>query len=131
MITNLLAILTSAAEEGTLGELTARPHARRRVPGEPRHDRRRRPRHRRQRPARIRNHQSPTIRPRPPNMYEMGPISIYLAVAKAKVGTRRRGAAGSGAAVRTREAAAVEDEAARARTAARREREAAPRHAIA
>ena len=129
MITNLLAILTSAAEKGTLGELTARPHARRRVPGEPRHDRRRRPRHRRQRPARIRNHQSPTIRPRPPNMYEMGPISIYLAVAKAKVGTRRRGAVGSGAAARTREAAV--EEAAQPRTAARREREAAPRHAIA
>ena len=78
-----------------------------------------------------------TIRPRLPHHppkkkgYELGSISIYLAVAKAKVGTRRRGAAGSGAAVRTREAAAVEDEAARARTAARREREAAPRHAIA
>jgi hypothetical protein len=52
MITNLLAILTSAAEEGTLGELTARSQARRRVPGEPGHDRRRRTRHRRQRPAR-------------------------------------------------------------------------------
>lgn len=33
-----------------LRELTARPHARRRVPGEPHHDRRWGPRHRRQRP---------------------------------------------------------------------------------
>jgi hypothetical protein len=56
MITNLLAILTSAAEEGTLGELTARPHARRRVPGELHHGRRRGPRHRRQRPTRIITH---------------------------------------------------------------------------
>ena len=79
-----------------------------------------------------------TIRPRlaphphhPPKKkrYELGSISIYLEVAKAKVGARRRGAVGSGAAARTREAAV--EEAARPRTAARREREAAPRHAIA
>jgi len=76
-----------------------------------------------------------TIRPRLPHHppkkkgYELGSISIYLAVVKAKVGTRGRGAGGSGAAARTREAAV--EEAARPRTAARREREAAPRHAIA
>jgi hypothetical protein len=58
MITNLLTILTSAAEEGTLGELTARPHARRRVPGEPHRDRRGVPRHRRQRPTRILTHKT-------------------------------------------------------------------------
>lgn len=48
-MTNSLPILASAAEVGTLGELTARPHARRRVPGQPRRHRRRRPHHRRRR----------------------------------------------------------------------------------
>jgi hypothetical protein len=55
MTTNLLAILTSAAE-GTLGELTARPRAGRGVPRQPCSHRRRRPHQRRQWPARIENH---------------------------------------------------------------------------
>jgi hypothetical protein len=131
MITNLLAILTSAAEEGTLGELTARPCARRRVASQPRHDGQGRCHHRRQRPARIRKHRSVIIRPRhAPTTQGSDPICTYLAVERgtdeeAKEGMRRRGAEGRGA------AAARKPEAVRPRTAARKEREAEPRHAMA
>jgi hypothetical protein len=127
MITNLLAILTSAAEEGTLGELTARPCARHRVASQPRHDGQGRSHHRRQRPARIRNHRSLTIRPQHAPTTQG---STYLAVERgadeeAKEGMRRRGAEGRGA------AAEQKLEAVRPRTAARKEREAEPRHAMA
>jgi hypothetical protein len=104
MITNLLAILTSAAEEGTLGEITARPRARRRVASQPRHDGQGRTHHRCKRPTGIRNHRSLTIRPRaPPTTQGSDPISTNLAVERgadeeAKDGMRRRGAEGKGAA---------------------------------
>ena len=93
MITNLLAILTSAAEEGTLGELTARPHARRRVPGEPHHDRRRGPRHRCQRPTRIITNQSLPIRPHPPRPRSRAPFRF---TSRSRRQRRRRGRSGAG-----------------------------------
>jgi hypothetical protein len=97
MITNLLAILTSAAEEGTLGEITARPRARRRVASQPRHDGQGRTHHRCKRPTGIRNHRSLTIRPRaPPTTQGSDPISTNLAVERGG----RRGGEGRNAAAR-------------------------------
>jgi hypothetical protein len=126
MTTNLLAILTSAAE-GTLGELTAGPRAGRGVPRQPCSHRRRRPHQRRQWPARIENQL--LISRRTPSVPWRGFRFGYLAVAKGAeeegptAGMRRGAGAGTG----RRRGAAV---AVRARTAARKEREAAPRSAM-
>jgi hypothetical protein len=123
-----LAIPTSAAEGGTLGELAASPRAGARVRREPRHHRRhrhQRPHHRRQRPAHTNPHNADISHPvRPPlrgstrTAFEVQSASYRAATAGEKAGgTRRRGAANGAGAGRL--------------TAASTVCEAAPRHAIA